>query len=177
MKVKYETNYAGYFTVLRGLFLLLQNKTLTLTQLGAYVFFVSQVDFDRRHKNYRAIIRDDEELAKQSGNNKSTIYRKRKELIKKGLLIEEDGVTKVANYYVFELEWSRELAKLPSSLLQTFFAKREEEIAEEPFIIEKMQRKQPQNRTQSSNLSSKGDVGFSDGDIDYITESLEDNGE
>lgn len=174
MKLKYKTNFVGYFPVLRAIQLLLKNQGVTFTELGAYICFVAQADFDKRHPNYRIILRDDSELAKEWGCSISTVNRRRNELISKGLLIKKDGVTKVANFYLFEMEWAKIFAKLPQSTLQTLFAKEQEEVAKEEFFVAEMQKKQVQKGTQSFNVSSKGELGLSNEDIiDILSTSID----
>lgn len=165
MKLKYKTNFTGYLPILRGIQLLLKNNTLNFTQLGAYICFAAQADFDRRHTNYRVILRDDYELAKEWGCSPSTVNRRRKELIHKGLLKQEDGLTKISNFYMFEMEWVKIFAKLPLPTLQVLFTKTQEEVAKEEFVIAKMKEKQLQRDTQSFNTSSKGELRLSNQDI------------
>src|SRR3989344_4736658 len=130
MKIKYKANFKGYIPVLRSLQLLLKNKTLTFAQLGAYICFVAQADFDNKHRNYTVVVRDDYELAKEWSCSPSTVHRQRKELISKGLLYEEDGLTRIKNFALFELGWVKSsFAKLPPALVKSFFAKTLEESA------------------------------------------------
>ncbi len=173
MKIKYKTNFSGYFAILRGIQLLLKNGTLNFTQLGAYICFVAQADFDERHPNFKVILRDDNELAKEWGCNAVTVYRNRKALIQKGLLIEEDGLTKVPNFFIFQIIWVKIFAKLPLTTLQTLFTKTQDDLAKEKFMIADMQRKQVQKQSQSSKVSSKGDLGLSDEEIDEIDKIME----
>ncbi len=171
MKVNYKANFKGYTPILRGIQLLLKDKTLTLAQFGAYICFVFQADFDNTHNNYRVILRDDNELAKEWGCNPVTVYRKRKQLIAKGLLTERNGLTEVTNLFLFELEWVRVFVKFPLPILQTLFTKPQDEIAKEEYFIAEMQKRQPQNSPQSSNISFKGDLGLSKKDkYDVITD-------
>lgn len=176
MKLKYNANFKGYFPILRGIQLLLKSLPLTLTQLGIYICFVAQADFDSRHKNYGIIIRDDETLAKGWGLSPTTVYRNRKQLIKKGLLTEIDGLTKVTNFYMFDLEWARLFGKQELSTLQTLFTKSQEEVAKEEFFIAELQKSKLQNTTQSSSISSKGELGLPNKeeieDIESIIESM-----
>lgn len=104
MKIKYEPTYKGYLVIPKAVQMLLRDELINFTQLGAYICFVMQSDFDKRHKNHGVIIREDEELAKGLGCNQSTIYRLRKILISKKLLIEKDGNTGLPNPYVFTAE-------------------------------------------------------------------------
>lgn len=160
MKLRYDPNFKGYLPILRCIQLLLKNRPLTLAQLGAYICFVAQADFDRRHKNYGIIIRDDETLAKEWGFSPTTVYRNRKQLIKKGLLTERDGITRVTDFYMFDSDLVKLLAKQELSTLQALFTKPQEEVAKEEFLIAELQKRKPQNTTQSSNVSSKGELGL-----------------
>lgn len=130
MKLKYRTNFSGYVCILRAVQLFLKDKTLNFTQLGAYLCFITQVDFDSRHPYYRVILRDDDELATEWGCSPTTVFRNRKYLISKGLLIEKEGHTEIPNFYVFELKLAQSLAKLPATFIKTFFTKTEDEITE-----------------------------------------------
>lgn len=169
MKIKYKTNLIGYLPILRGIQLLLTNHSLNFAQLGAYICFVTQADFDKRHENYRVILRDDLELAKAWSCNSVTVYRQRKQLIKKGLLTEENGLTKITNFYLFELEWVKLFAKLPTQTLQTLFTQSQEKLTKEQFSNAETQDNQDQKTTQSSNTSYKGELGLSDEDIRDIS--------
>ncbi|MBP6044644.1 hypothetical protein KBC14_01645 [Candidatus Woesebacteria bacterium] len=177
MKIHYKTNFVGYISVLRGILLLLREKDFGFTQLGAYIAFVMQADFDKRHSNYRLVIRDDKELAKAWGCSLSTIHRRRKELIKLGLLEEKDGITEVTNYYLFDKEFVRLFAKLTESTLKGLFATSHKDIENEEYFIAEMQKKSSQNTPQSSNFPSKGELGLSEEDISYINDSLGGNKE
>lgn len=168
MKIKHKTNFAGYFALLRGVQLLLKSNTLTFTELGVFICLVAQADFDSRHKYYQYIIRDDKEIATELGCNPSTINRHRKSLIQKGLLTEVDGLTKITNFHIFELEWAKVYAKFPSETLQSLFAKPHNIVAKEQTLIAKAQTKQDQKHTQSFNISSKGELGLSEEDIREI---------
>jgi hypothetical protein len=68
MKIKYKTNLKGYISVLRSISLLLKDNTLDLSLLGAYLLFVMQADWDKKHDNYTMIIRDDKQLATKETN-------------------------------------------------------------------------------------------------------------
>lgn len=173
MKITYKANYAGYLVVLRAIQMLLKDGTLNFTQLGAFICFVAEADFDSRHPYYTVITRDDAELANAWGCNSSTVTRKRKELIRKGLLSSEDGLTKVTNFSLFELQWVKTYAKLKPTILQVLFAKTLSESAKEMEKIAIMQANQPQNDAQSFNISSKGELTSFDGDKEYIDSILD----
>ncbi len=172
MKIQYKPNFIGYISVLRGVQFLLNHPDFGFTQLGAYIAFVMQADFDRRHENYRVIIRDDQVLAKAWNCSISTVHRRRKELIKLGLLSEKNGLTIITNYYAFEKEWIKIFAKFPESIMKELFATLHTQIEKEDYFIAEMQRKSSQNSPQSSNFPSMGELGLSEEDIRDIEESL-----
>lgn len=174
MKIIYPFNYSGYIPVLRGMLLLVKTKTITLSQVGPYLCFVMQADFDSRHPHYRVVLRDDKQIAKEFDIDETTVYRYRKMLIKKGLLIREDGLTKIPNYYMFELDKVKKLTKISTSKLQEIFAKPKESFADIELFIAKTQSVQPQNNIQSSDVSYKGGVS-SEEDIDLIREYFNEN--
>lgn len=128
MKITYPINYSGYVPLLRRVMLLVRANILSLPQLGTYIYFVMQADFDPRHRNYRVILRDDQQLAKELHLSPTTIYRHRKELIKSGLLKEENGLTKITNYRIFELETVKRVAKIPHVNPEDLFLTPEEDF-------------------------------------------------
>ena len=162
MKVDYKTNFAGYLTILRAVQFLLKSKTLSFAQLGAYICFIAQADYDPRHRLYGVITRDDEEIAKALGFDRSTIYLQRKALVKKGLLIEENGYTKIPNFYIFEHKWVKGLAKAPTRLLQRLIEDPQKEIEDLQKFVEQIQQARLQKQGQSFRFSSKGDLSFSE---------------
>ena len=121
MRTKYQPTYKGYLIILKAIQLLLKDRLINFTQLGAYISFVMQSDFDRRHKNYGVLIRDDEELAIGLGCNKSTIYRLKKTLLSKGLLIERDGNIAIANPNAFTTEMVKLVASHPPKVSKNIF--------------------------------------------------------
>ena len=177
MKIEYKTNFSGYLHMLRAVQLLIKDKTLNFTQFGVYVCLVAQADFDKRHKRtYGVIIRDDKEIAKELNCDYTTIHKHRKRLIKKGLLVEKDGLTSVPNFYLFEhpLVWKLVKYEFPVAKLQYLFAHPQVSIEIVQSIIAKLQKKQPQDTTNSSNLSSKGNLGSSQEgvNLDEIVEGI-----
>lgn len=105
-------NYSGYVPLLRRVLLLVKANIISLSELGTYLYFVMQADFDKRHSKYRVILRDDEQLASEIGVSSTTIYRHRKKLIKVGLLQEDGWYTKITNYRIFELETVKRIARI-----------------------------------------------------------------
>lgn len=168
MKIKYQTTFGGYMTVLRATLYLIKTKTLSFAEFGAYMALLSQADYDKRHKYYGVIIRDDYEIARELSCDPTTIYNHRKSLIKKGLFVEEDGLTKVPNFFAFELEWTKTLAKIPSAILQELFVKPQNGIDQLQEVIGKTQELLLQNKPQSFNTSSKGELNVSQDNTEYI---------
>lgn len=180
MKIKYEANFNGYFPVLRAIQLLLKSKKLNFSLLGAYICFISQADFDPKHANYTVITRDDYELSKKWGRSPSTVNRKRRELIDKGLLYEKDGLTRVKNFSMFELSWVKIYAKYPPSILESLFSLLLEEVAKIIEDIAETPNNQPQNSTQSFMVPSKGGLSLSDEEMERqlkdILDLVDENG-
>jgi len=178
MKIGYKTNFSGYMHILRAIQLLIKDKTLNFTQFGVYICLVAQADFEKRHKRtYGIIIRDDKEIAGELNCDYTTIHKHRKALIKKGLLIEKDGLTSVPNFHLFEhpFVWKLVKYKLPIEKLHYLFANPQVSIDIVQSTIAELQEKQPQNATNSSNLSSNDNLSSSQEDInsDEIAEGIE----
>jgi len=140
MKIKYKPKNTGYITIPRKIQGLLKCLKINFTNLGAYISFVCQADWDKRHTNYRAILADDDILANYWGYDISTVYRQRKKLIKVGLLEEKDGITFVKNLDIFNIRTTKALAKKECNItdLHTYFVKSEKELAMVMFGIENM---------------------------------------
>ncbi len=171
IKITFPVNYSVYIPLLRGVLFLVKSGVLPLAQLGPYVCFVMQADFDMRHPNYGVILRDDKQLSDDFGVSQTTIYRARKALIRAGLLIEKDGKTKIPNYYMFELEKVKKLTKAPHATLQKLFTTPQENISDIEEFIANMKDHQPEKPVQSSNVSSKG-RSLSEEDVDWINKNV-----
>jgi len=158
MKIIYPINYAGYFPIQRSILTLISNRIIPLSQLGSFICLVSQADFDPRHRYYSTILRDDNQIAAEFGINSTTIYRHRKDFIKAGLLFEENGVTKVTNYRMFDLEWVQKLAKRNNPHPEQLFLMPLDATASFESFIANLQNNQGEITTQSSNsnVSFKG---------------------
>lgn len=141
MKIPYSVNYSGYIPLLRRVLLLVKADILSLSQLGPYICFVMQADFDPRHKHYRVILRDDQQIAKELGVSSTTIYRHRKALINSGLLTEEDGLTKITNFRIYEQETVKRIASIPHINPEDLFLTPEEDFDNfEDFIADLKQK-------------------------------------
>lgn len=158
MRIEYKTNYSGFLVVFRAVLFLVRDKKLNLTQLGAYFIFITQASYDERHKqHYTAIIRSDQEIAKELGISYDTIHKHRKSLINLGLLVEKNGITYVPNFYLFKLHWSFILVKLLPEYLRLLFVNPPSGIDDIPKELVKMQEDRTQNKRKGSNSSSNED--------------------
>lgn len=173
MNIKYRTNFSGYISLHRSIQLMLQGK-LDFTELGIYICFIMQADFDRRHKLYGCIIRDDEELAKSWNCSYDTVHRYKRKFVAKGLFLEKDGVVMVP-MYLFELDMVKSFARLPLERLRDLFVKPQFNF--DPFQRElaRLRDNQARNAAQSSTFSSKGDLSLSDKDLDEIARHIDSN--
>lgn len=128
IKVTYPINYSGYIPLLRRVLLLLKANILSLSELGTYIYFVMQADFDKTHSKYRVILRDDQQIADELGISSTTIYRHRKKLIKAGLLQEDGWYTKVTNYQIFKRETVNRISTIPYIKSEDLFLTPEEDF-------------------------------------------------
>lgn len=174
MKIKYKTNLKGYITVLRSISLLLKDNTLDLSLLGAYLLFVMQADWDKKHDNYTMIIRDDKQLASEWGCSQSTVNRKRNQLIKMGLLKVENGITQVTNFSMFVPEWTKTYAKLPAETTKSLYSLTIDQVAKEISSLADMHKNQDQKSIQSFNVPSKENITLSSSNNKNIEDSYED---
>jgi len=168
MNLKKETSLKGYLVLMRNAFNLISNKQLTFTQFGAYLYFVSQADWSKQtgHK-YSCIIRDDETMAGLLKVSQSTIWRQRTALVKRGMLVEREGLTWVKNMSLFEINTVKAVIKSQLANTHEYFAKTEEELAKKLFNNAETQEDQPQNNRQSSEFPYKSRLDvFNEDDID-----------
>ena len=142
MKITYPINYSGYIPFLRRVMLLVKNRVISLQELGPYICFVMQADFDPRHRNYRVILRDDHQIAKELNISPTTAYRYRKTLIEAGLLKQEGSLTKVTNFKIFELEPVKRIAKIPHINPEDLFLTEEENFGDIEDFIANLKRNQ-----------------------------------
>lgn len=166
MKIGYKTNFNGYISMLRAIQLLIKNKMLNFTELGIYICLIFQADYERRHKRtYGIITRDDKEIANELHYDYSTIYRHRKNLIRKGLLIETpEGYTKVPNFYLFELKYAQLLAKVSASHLHELFAEPKGNLEDLQELVARLQENELK-KVNPSNASSNDSLVSSQEDI------------
>ena len=160
MKIDYEANFKGFMSIPRCVQLLIPQENLSLAEFGAYVCLILQADFDNRHKNFGVIIRDDQELAEKLKLSPSTIYRHRKSLIDKGLLVTENENTRFPNFSAFNTSLLQTIAG-GSPKLNVAILKLNNQLSKTEPPIAKTQSNQDQNNPQSSNISSKDNLNSS----------------
>lgn len=130
MRIKHEPTISGWFPLMRVLFKLL-NSNLTVTELGYYLLFVSQANFDTRHKHYTAILRDPDYIAKEFALSTSTVSRQRRNLQNKGLIKECKGTFYIRNMELFKTSDVQSLVKSNPDYLKIadLLSKMEDNIA------------------------------------------------
>lgn len=166
MKMKYEPNYKGYFYINRAVLkVLITKKQLSFSQLGSLIYFISQIDFDKKHKNYSKLIRDDDVMAKSLGLSTSTIYKQRKELAEKGLFAINNNITTFESFFLFRIEYASFFSKMNDEQLQHIFDNPQKGKEIIKVRSEKSHSNEPEI-TDPFNLSSKENVGLSDDDIE-----------
>lgn len=168
-----KNEYKGYLQFLRAIILLFKDdKGTNFSLLGAYICFVSEADWDFRHKKYKHIDFSNKELADRWNCSETTIWRKvnalkRMNLVGKGL----KNMLTVTSLELFNESVARELSKFAFSNKEEFIASSKIAIAEFQKEIAEMKERQVQKSLQSSRISFKDDLGLSDSskrlDIDY----------
>lgn len=137
MKIEYKTTYGGYLTILRSIQKLLGSKTLNFSSLGAYICFVMQADWDKRHPlTYGAITRSDKELSIAFGCDPSTINRQRKGLVRSGLLEISNNITYIKNLEIFEIGNIKAVLQKKCVNTHEFFLKSQSFVAKKLFTSE-----------------------------------------
>jgi len=169
MNIPQKVTYKGWFPLLRSIFLYIQDGALTPTHFGYLIVFVSQMDFDKRHKYYGAIIRTDGEISRDLGLSESSVYKNRKKLIESGLLYEKDFITYIKNPVMFQPYWAQFYASKPPLLSKKQFSKSHDEIDEMKDNLSK-KKEIPGYIHEPFNVSSKNNLGLSTEDIDFIND-------
>jgi|SRR3989344_8083 len=136
MKISYKPKTTGYIAIIRNFQELLKNKDISFAVLGAYVCFVLQADWDRKHSNYRVILTDDSELAILWNCSVSTISRNRKKLLEVGLLEQKGNQFYIKNFSLFEIGTIKAITKKKISKVQEYYARAEEELTKTLFDVE-----------------------------------------
>ena len=170
--------YKGYVVIPRGIILPFLRPT-RLLEFGAFIAIAIECDWDRRHSTYGCLTKSDDEFANRWGCDISTVWRYKKKLLQMGLLVHQDNLVRVKYFEWFEAPFVRHLAKMQLATMQELIAKSQELIADVQGNIADMQNSQDQNKPQSFNVASKGnlslsndDTGFSQDEIDWINENV-----
>lgn len=96
MKRVYSPNYKGYIILPRGILSVL-SINLSVIELAYFIIFLTQADYDSRHKEtYAIILRDDKQIAEINKVNLSTITKNKNKLIKRGYIYKNT----YGNYYI-----------------------------------------------------------------------------
>lgn len=179
-------SYKGYIYFMRAIMLLFQNenKSLDFGTLGTFIAIASECDWDRKHPTYGCLTKPDEYLARRWKCNPSTVWRKKMNLKRLGLLKETDsGLFRLCYIEWFEASVAKELAKEEFANSQEFIARTQDLVASSQRKIADVQAYQGYNDPQSFNVSSKENlsVGFrrdnelSNEDIERIARELAEN--
>lgn len=140
MKIKSKPSLKGYITLHRSIQTLLKDNIFDFTMFGAYIGFVLQADWDKKHPNYGCLLKTDSEIAGEWGVNPTTVWRKKNALVTKGFLnIRTDGLVHVTHINFFDHKFNQLVAPIPFSPMQEVSAKQQEEVAEEQDIHAKPQ--------------------------------------
>jgi hypothetical protein len=110
MKINYNVTLKGFICIPRSIIPDLI-KELGISGFAKYIVLVTQADFDKKHKHYSKIIRDDKEIAKEFNSSSSTFYKSRKILTKKGFLVSEAGVSQIPSMEAFDSKMLTSLTK------------------------------------------------------------------
>lgn len=173
--------YKGYIVIPRAVVLLFLSNTLQLLEFGTYLAFASECDWDKKHETYGCVNKTDKELADRWHLDISTIWRYKQKLLAKGLLVNHGKLVKIQHFELFDIGVAKRLASIPLATPQELFANLQNIIAKPQEDIANLQDYQDQNRPQSFNVSSKGDLSlsnneddsFSDEELDRITKEID----
>lgn len=102
MKVNIPINLNGRVAVPRSVISLIDKQNLSVSDFGWYLLFVTQTDFGSKYKTYGVITKGDITIAEFIGTDPSTVNKKRKRLIKLGLLKEIDRNTLISNFDLYD---------------------------------------------------------------------------
>jgi len=101
MKIEIPININGSLPVPRAITCLINQKIITISDFGWYLIFVMQADFGHKYKTYGVITRGDQIIADEYNCDFTTVFKKRKKLIKVGLLKTDGKYTSISNYELF----------------------------------------------------------------------------
>jgi hypothetical protein len=135
---------------------------MSITQVGMYHYFISQVDWDKDHTNYSLLLPNDQTMASSLKLSYATIHKHRKELTEKKFLVNERGTVKVPNYYMFEIPIAYSVARLPLEKLQELIVNPQTPFEEVQKLIDNLPPDQAQKQPKGFNNSFKRTVSSSD---------------
>jgi len=101
MNLTYDVSLSGFMCIPRNIIPGLV-KELGLPGFAKYLILLSQADFDKRHKYYSKIIRDDKKIGKKFGISSSAVYKSRRKLTERGFLTTESGVSSIPSMDAFD---------------------------------------------------------------------------
>lgn len=178
MKLRRPLKYKGYIYLLRRSVLLLKERKIDFADYGFYFFLLQETDWVKDRSTYGCVVKSDVELAVDSGRDPSTIGRRKRSLLRHGLIEIVNGLVRVKDFEKFTLRVARRLSKLDSANLQEDFAQTQSLIAETQTEIAKPQTNDIKsgnffNVSSKKDLSSTNDeVGLSQEDIDWINDNV-----
>lgn len=156
---KKKSNYKGYLGIFRRAKLLLKEKKLTLTELGAFVTFLLSADWDKDHTNF-GVIESDSEMEESTSIDSSTWSRHRNTLTAKGFLDNsEDGEIRIHNFWKYLPEHANKLAKYDIASLQ-----------DEDAILQELDAKMQNSVAIMQNSPSQSGHGVSQETIDKTSQ-------
>ena len=100
MNLSYDVSLSGFICIPRNIIPGLI-KELGLSGFAKYLILLSQADFDKKHKHFSKIIRDDKKIGEKFGISSSAVYKSRKKLTEKGFLTTESGISSIPSMDAF----------------------------------------------------------------------------
>jgi len=101
MKKEVEFNLIGTIPIPRIIFTLVNQNTITMSELSWYILFISQAEFGHKYTKIGIITAGDKIIAKELNCDPTTVNKKRNKLIKLGLLKTHPEGTEITNYEMF----------------------------------------------------------------------------
>ena len=162
MKNNIDVNISGYIALPRALLCYKKKNNLSFSEFCVYLCLIMQADFDKRHKRYGVIIREDAKIAELLNCDKTTIYKQKKKLLAKGFIRKEHDYYCINNFDVFDPSFLKEIIQLTDESLQKVFADPQQNIAkllfDEPNIIVKKSK----HKNKGSKFSFNSSLSVSD---------------
>lgn len=179
MKRIYKPNYKGFLILPRAIQFFFQNTALRPSDLGYFISFITQLDFDPRHELYTVLLRDDSQLATMWNVHQTTVSRQKKDLIEKGFLQQDQRGYLTSNLLpLFLSKNSSILASLSETQMKAIFTNHQESPEELVNKIAKMhfypnkETVKKKYKDPKSRFSSKSDLSQSVHDEDIDPEDI-----